>query len=49
MLSKKVTKIPLATVADAKLALCVKLTLAPSVPTKPTNEPPMTVAFVPPS
>ena len=49
MLSKNVTKIPLATVADAKLALCVKDTFAPSVPTKPTNEPPVIVAVVVPS
>ena len=49
MLSKNVTKIPLPTLADAKVALCVKLTLAPSVPTKPTNEPPVTVAVVVPS
>ena len=49
MLAKNVTKIPLPTFADAKVALCVRLTLAPSVPTKPTNEPPITVAAVVPS
>ena len=49
MLAVDVTAMPLAALIEAKVAVWLKVTLAPSAPTKPIKKPPVTVAAFNPS
>ena len=46
MLAVTSTEIPLAALADVNRPVWAKMTLAPSLPMRPTSVPPVTVALV---